>query len=199
MSSEKHVLPFYLFPPIEWWLLFLNHPCEIEIHESWIKQTYRNRYEICGPNGRMNLIVPTVKKSRTSFADTLIDSRENWQVHHYRSLEAGYNRSPFFEFYKDELNELFESATGSLMEFNERALRWSMNKLEIEPEVVFTRDYLKETPFDHRTVNLTDYDGQYLQVFQEKLGFVNGLSILDLLFNLGPSAGAYLYSAASSV
>jgi len=199
MSSEKHVLPFYLFPPIEWWLLYLNHRCEIEIHESWIKQTYRNRYEICGPNGRMNLIVPTVKKSRTSFADTQIDSRESWQVHHYRSLEASYNRSPYFEFYKDELNELFEGAVGSLLDFNEKALRWIMNKLEIEREVQFTTDFLREYPLDHRTQDLTHFDGEYLQVFQEKLGFVNGLSILDLLFNLGPSAGAYLFSAASSV
>ena len=199
MSNEKHLLPFYLFPPIEWWLLFLEHSCEIEIHESWIKQTYRNRYEICGPNGRMKLIVPTVKRSRISFADTLIDSRENWNVHHFRSLEAGYNRSPFFEFYKDGLRELFEGARGSLVEFNENALRWSMKKLEIERNIQFTSDYLKEHPLDHRSKDLTSYRGEYSQVFQEKRGFVNGLSVLDLLFNLGPAAGAYLHSAASSV
>jgi len=196
--SLKHVLPCYLFPPIGWWKLFIENPCEIEIHESWIKQTYRNRFEICGPNGRMNLIVPTVKKSRTSFAETLIDSRENWISHHFRSLEAGYNRSPYFEFYKDELEALLKGSTGRLLELNENALKWCMTKLEIDRELEFTKDFVKEHPSDHRLEALNSPQGEYLQVFQEKLGFTGGLSVLDLLFNLGPASGSFLYSASSS-
>lgn len=199
MRPGLHVLPLYLFPPIHWWQIFLSGKNEIEIHESWIKQTLRNRYEICGPNGRMKLIVPTVKKTRKSFADTEIDNREEWQLNHYRSLEAAYNKSPYFEFYRDELWTLLSEAHGLLWEFNSNALKWCIGKLQVDADISYTNTFRHEYLHDHRRSDLNEGGSEYIQVFQEKHGFTRGLSILDLLFNLGPEAASFVYSTTSSV
>ena len=74
---------------------------QFEVHEHFIKQTQRNRLEILGPNGRQLLVIPTLKSAgKRTTGNVKISHAENWQKEHWKSLEAAYQRSPYFEFYE---------------------------------------------------------------------------------------------------
>ena len=80
----------------------------IDIHENYIKQSFRNRCEIYGANGKLSLIIPTVRKGNTPQKDVRIDYGQNWQKIHWKSLESSYRSSPYFEFYEDKFIHLYE-------------------------------------------------------------------------------------------
>jgi len=146
----------------------------------------------------MKMIVPTVKKTRRSFKDVKIDFRESWALQHIRSLEACYNRSPYFEYYKDELCDLFFQPPELLWELNVLAIRWCLKKMHIDKELNFTKDYKHQVALDFRRGEIPFQKKPYNQVFDEKNGFDADLSVLDLLFNRGPESADLLYSSTSS-
>ncbi|MCB9245437.1 MAG: WbqC family protein [Flavobacteriales bacterium] len=191
------LLPLFLFPEIRWWQIFLKGQIvQIELCESWVKQTGRSRYEIGGPNGRQLLVVPTSKGSRTRLSEVEIEAGNTWATQHWRALQTAYNSTPFFAHYKDELRELLFSEQRNLSELSRNGLEWVCEKLGIEQELTFTKSYEHLAPNDFRYTELNvKNDIRYPQVFEEKLGFMANLSVLDLLFHTGPEALIYLLSA----
>jgi hypothetical protein len=172
----------------------------LEVHGNYQKQTFRNRAEIYGANGKLALSVPVryTQKNRQLFKDVKISYDENWQHHHLMSLISAYSMSPFFEFYIDDLMTLFKIQFKFLLDLNlkcleilEEALQVYIpkavtTKFEINPKDIIDYRYLSQKK------NTANTYTPYTQVFSEKHGFKADLSILDLLFNEGPNSELYL-------
>lgn len=185
-------------PPISWfWAYLTGREGEIllEKNEHFPKQTYRNRCHIHSPNGRLALSIPVQKGSgaHTAFKDTRISVHHPWQKIHWRSLEAAYRSSAFFEFYEDELAPFYEKRFDFLFDFNEQLLALVFKWLKLEmvhgETEVFKKDY-PETAADYREAIHPKKDpirvlSPYYQVFSDRNGFLSDLSIVDLLFNHG--------------
>lgn len=176
-----------------------------ENEDNYQKQTYRNRQYIYGANGSLLLNIPikhTGKKNiRQKYKEVKIEQDFNWQTIHWRSLEAAYRTSPFFEFYEDELIHLFEKEYKFLLDFNYDCYQAVCNCLQLEQTLQKTQEYIHqiEQPniIDKRylinaKLKPTVKFEHYTQVFEDKYGFIPNLSILDLLFNEGPNSLNYL-------
>jgi len=171
-----------------------------EMDDNFQKQTNRNRMYIYSPNGIQLLNIP-VKHSKTAHQktkDIQLETAFDWQKQHFKSLEAAYRSSPFFEYFEDNIVPIFEKKHKFLMDLN-------LQTMEIVSKCLrFEFDYNETTEYFHTIEDKTDLrhliNGKkdtsifepYTQVFEEKNGFLNNLSILDLLFNEGRHALEYL-------
>tara|TARA_B110000977_G_scaffold124654_1_gene159648 strand:+ start:106 stop:720 length:615 start_codon:yes stop_codon:yes gene_type:complete len=171
-----------------------------EVNDSYQKQTYRNRCYIYGANGKLGLYIPVQysQKNRQNTSEILIDNSSNWQSTHWKSLESAYKKSPYFEYYQDELISLFTRKKNSLLVFNLECIEVVNRCLNLDIDSSKTINFNKEKKEnDYRYLVNARKESEikinpYIQVFQEKHGFINNLSILDLLFNEGPNAKSYL-------
>lgn len=195
------------FAPIRYFSKLASYPeIYIEQHENFVKQTYRNRTVILGANGLISLIVP-VEKGRAQkirIKDLRIAYDEEWQRNHWRTIFSAYNSSPFFEYYADDIEPFFQKKHEFLFDFNQQITETILEALDMEANFIFTEDFeqIPESCLNFREqispkLHLIQPDRHfeaqpYTQVFSEKFGFVPDLSILDLLFNEGPSAGEIL-------
>lgn len=185
------------FPPIDAYKTLVEHDIlQIEKYEHYQKLSYRNRCYVAGPNGRMILSVPLSrgKNQRTVMKDVRISNEEKWQDLHWKTLVSAYRRSPWFEYYEAELQELFERPFNFLLDWNLTCFEWANSKLGIQIPVTFTESYQKEV------IGVTDAresilpgevkvgEPTYTQVFQDRTGFISDLSVLDLLFCEGKQA-----------
>ena len=159
------------------------------------KQTYRNRTEIYGANGKLKLTIPI---SYNKFQKNQLDSEvkifndSSWQRDHWKSLESAYRSSPFFEFYEDDLYPFFQRRHEKLMDLNIALIKKIFSLLEI---VIKFKKTNKVDEFSELICakQKTIYKiPTYHQVFNSKYGFIGNLSILDLIFNVGPESNNYL-------
>jgi len=186
----------YLAPIGYYAILLQNKDCTIEYYENFIKQSIRNRCEIYGANGKLRLTIPKKREgsSRTKITNIKISYKENWQRLHWNSIISAYNSSPFFKYYKDEIKSFFNQKEPFLINFNNKIQEVILNLLEEKVS------YTNSTKYHHTGdfTDLRDYhwkiknQDRYDQVFMEKHSFIANLSILDLLFNLGPASTYYL-------
>ena len=127
-----------------------------------------------------------------------ISYTENWQIKHWRSITSAYNHAPFFEFYKDEIYSILMEKNIYLFELNYKLIKIITSNLEIKlPGISLNWEKLPSNYIDKRNEihPKREHDENYInynQVFSRKFGFTSNLSILDLLFNLGPDAHLYL-------
>lgn len=172
-----------------------------EKFDNYQKQTYRNRTSIYGPNGKLDLNIPVIysQKNRQLFQNVEIYNGEKWQLQHLKSIETAYRTSPFFEFYIDDLVQLFENTFTNLMDFNLSCLNLVIKCLELGLNYSFTENYQVDTyhnidgrPLINARKEIPHQFERYAQVFEQKHGFISNLSILDLLFNEGPNTEIYL-------
>jgi hypothetical protein len=161
----------------------------IEIWETYRKQTIRNHCNIYGPNGRQKLSIPVIKVhgNHTLTKDIRISCLQNWQQIHWRSIETAYNNSPFFLYYRDYFEPFYLKKFDFLLDFNAKLLEIIFMILRIEKQIGFTDHY--ENRMEDRPSYIFP---PYTQVFSPKSGFLSNLSIIDLIFNLGPDANDYL-------
>lgn len=171
-----------------------------EVKDSYQKQTYRNRCYIYGANGKLGLHIPVKysQKNRQNTNEILIDNSSNWQSTHWKSLESSYKGSPFFEYYQDELISLFNKKKDCLLAFNFECIEVINSCLNLRIDYLKSLEFNKEkqqNEYRHLVNARKEFDvkiNPYIQVFQEKHGFINNLSILDLMFNEGPNTKSYL-------
>jgi len=188
--------------PIQYYLKLLEYPSILFEHcEHYEKQTYRNRCCIYGANGKLNLIIPTQHTGkRIIIKDVNISYENDWQKLHWRSIQTAYRSSPYFEYYEDELAPFFTKKYKLLIEFNEALQLRMLGILGLKIKSSYTTSYQEHyvDTKDYRTAihsKLQAPDSEFLtysQVFENKHGFIPNLSIIDLLFNLGPDAVSYL-------
>ena len=174
-----------------------------EIDDNFLKQTYRTRSYIYAANGKLILNIPVIhtQKNRQKYKDVKIANDYKWQDLHWKSLLSAYSTSPFFEYYEDELRPLFNMKTDFILDFNLKCFEVICDCLQLELNITKTETFEKtvENKSDFRyLVNAKKEYHQtfecYTQVFGDKHGFINNLSILDLLFNEGPNALNYIES-----
>jgi len=196
------LLPTY-FPSISHFVAMAqSEKIVFEMEDNFQKQTNRNRTYIYSPNGiqLLNIPVKHSKQIHQKTKDVKIETDFDWQKQHFKSLEAGYRSSPFFEYFEDEIRPVFEKKYTFLVDLNFEAMNIVSKCLRMKFEYETTTEYFREvdsnTILDFRTLADGKKDASqfetYTQVFEEKHGFLNNLSILDLLFNEGRYALDYL-------
>ena len=179
------------------YILFRFTNIRIEQYESYPKMSFRNRCVVAGSNGLVNLSVPLEggRNRQQLMKDVRISYSTRWQTAHLRTLESCYSRSPYFEFYRDDVWKLFERKEAYLLDLNLAILDWLKKVIKLPGQVSLTAHYQKEYPTDvtdRRNAilpkNFQDQPQnlQYTQVFEDRIGFQPNLSILDFLFCSGP-------------
>ena len=200
------------FGPVQWYQkLYRYDRCLIEQNDSYQKQTYRNRCIIATANGLQALTVPVEHSTSDTHHSTLvkdlrISDHNQWRRVHWNALQSAYSESPFFDYYADDLQSFFEKKYDFLIDFNEAIRQKVCQLIDIHPQVSYTTEYISD--IQHQTSDTTDLrdiihakhplpdtDFQpksYWQVFASRYGFQPNLSILDLLFCMGPESVFYL-------
>ncbi len=173
----------------------------IEQYDNYLKQTYRNRCRIATSNSIMDLSIPVQKNgTKCKTKDIRIAYSDNWQQIHWRAIESAYSSSPFFEYYRDDFEPFFQIKKEFLIDLNIELQSLVLNLIDISTPVSLTtgyKDNFLEKEFDLRDLfhPKKEYPyalKPYYQVFQRKFGFQKDLSIIDLLFNMGPESVFYL-------
>ena len=206
----KALLSTTYFGPVQWYQkLYRYEEVEIEQWESFQKQSYRNRCLIATTQGVQALTVPVERNSPLStldsqlIKDVRISDHGNWRHLHWNALVSAYGESPFFEYYQDDIRPFFEKRWEYLFDFNEVIREKMCELLDIQPKVNYSLEFKQSTVnknIDYREGTqpkhpMTDPDFEpksYYQVYQQKHGFLANLSVLDLLFNMGPECIFYL-------
>jgi hypothetical protein len=200
--------------PIIYYALILHEGSSftVEQHDHYTKQTYRNRCRILGGNGVIDLAIPVVKNhgKKTFMKDIIIDEESPWRAIHWKSINSAYASSPFFEFVSDYYLPLYSKKQKYLIDFNCKLLSVTLELLNIGLKYSLSDSFkpsdsstdLRESihpkrPFESNT--LAYKLPPYQQVFSDRHGFKEDLSILDLLFNEGQSAGQILRSSLSEI
>ncbi len=170
-----------------------------EVEDNFQKQTNRNRMYIYSPNGKQLLNVPVKHSSlaHQKTKDIKIEKAFDWQKLHFKSLEAAYRSSPFFEYFEDAISPIYTKKQTFLLDLNFQTLEIVYKCLQLAADWKKTEEYFHEVPttdFRHLANGKKDLHEfePYTQVFGDKYGYLDNLSILDLLFNEGRHALDYL-------
>ena len=164
--------------PVEWYRQFLANPSavQIEVMESFPKQTYRNRCTIATPDEPLTLTVPVKRVDSKQFTrDVEISYQKRWQHQHWIALVSAYKRTPYFDYYADFFRPFYEQETRFLVDLNE-----GLHKVIVH---LMANDEPRIKSQEQRLITTVDWAGQNLEST-----FGNGQSILDILFEYGPES-----------
>ncbi len=200
--EKRILLSSHYFPCITYFACLVNsNRSIIDFGEYFVKQSYRNRCLIYSANGVLPLSIPVEKKGKTYMTDVGIDTNSDWKTLHWRAICSAYNSSPFFEFYSDDLKKIFFTKHNSLIEFNNSLLLHICKEIGMSKKLETNSTYLEAmyTDTDLRTTlnpksksDIVIELPRYIQIFESKHGYIENLSILDLLFHEGPETYNYL-------
>jgi hypothetical protein len=172
-----------------------------DIYEGWRKMSFRNRCVVVGGNGPINLSIPVLegREQKKPLKEVMIDNRKPWQSQHWKTITSCYKRSPWFDFFEPELNQLYRQPVELLHEWNRTCLEWVIGKLGLAIHVDYLQCVQGEKGSDRvldwrnkltpKTLQ-TDFPNpvRYHQVFEDRIGFIPHVSVLDLLFCEGKNA-----------
>lgn len=201
----KPLLTTAYFGPVQYYSKLKNtKDAVIEVYDTYMKQTYRNRCNIFSSNGSIALSIPVDKPSgKVLTKDVRISYAENWQKNHFKAIESAYRSSPFYEYYMPEFEPILAQKHNFLIDLNSELHNLLLELLQLDVSLEYTTDYIVNDSnkfADYREVISPKYKKQdnefnpkpYYQVFADKHGFQPNMSILDLLFNEGPNSYEYL-------
>lgn len=204
MNSEKSgiLLDLQYLPPVQWWAKSVSaDKVLLEACEHYTKGSYRNRCHIAGAQGVLPLSIPlrSGKNSQKPIKEVRIADDAGWQAQHRTSIRSAYGKSPFYEFYADDIMPFFEKTYTFLWDWNIELIQCLVDLIGLDVTFEETKTYQKETgedlldfrggvhPNPRKQIADPDFEPQaYQQVFTEKHGFLPNLSILDALFCKGP-------------
>ena len=197
---------------VEWYRQFLANPSavQIEVMESFPKQTYRNRCTITQPVGDeamrrlgerretgnslplregqgvglLTLSVPVKRAdSKQLTRDVEISYQQRWQHQHWIALMSAYKRTPYFDYYADFFRPFYEQETRFLVDFNEKIHEVIVELMKNNASIGVKKDNINNfcAAPTLRLAKTTDWQGLDLEPC-----FGHGQSILDLLFEYGP-------------
>lgn len=200
------ILPPAFLPPAGWLAaMFTGVPVFVEVHGNYIRQSIRSRFSIAAANGRLLLSaeLQNCRKNHLQYDEVHISERRNWKCHRLKSIASAYAKSPYYQYYHDDFEDLFMADIVELKSFSEHLLTGIFKLMKISPAYSETGQWQAQYP-DSLDLRREDVffsalvQPAYTQVFQERHGFLPGLSIIDLLFCKGPASADYLekYGAA---
>ena len=168
-----------------------------EVSDNYQKQTFRNRTYIYGANGKLGLFIPVIHthKNRELFKDVKISYESNWMDLHLKSLQSAYRSSPYFEYFEDDFIKLYSEKEKFIVDFNIKCIKLISVLLDIDLNYKISNEYVEKT---NDIIDLRDLSNarkekkietpKYIQVFESKHGYLNNLSILDLIFSEGKNS-----------
>ncbi len=175
---------------IGYWEKFIQKPSPFNLNHTFQKQSALSQFSICGPNGLIKLSIPTKKATRRGpYSKVEIDYSSKWQSEHWKSIENAYIKSPFFIYYDYKIEPIFKKQYRYLCDFNIAMTLAVKNVLRLNEIGEITQG---DAIFYDELAS--DFTRVYPQVYDDKNDFIPNLSILDLLFNLGPETLDYLAS-----
>ena len=198
------VLSTAYFAPVAYYaLLFHEKEVVIEAHENYNKQSYRNRMFIGTNQGPLALSVNVEKgyETKCPIQEVKLSSHGDWLHQHEIALMSNYGSSPFYEYYIDDILEVLRGEEKTLFGLNEKLRERICELIGLSVKIQYSENYL-----ENGSVNLRDLRNNlhpkkeilqavpefvakpYYQVAGQKQPFMPNLSILDLLFNLGPES-----------
>ena len=194
-----HLVPSYL-PSLTYYWHIVNSNVIFNLSTKYQKQTTRNRCMIMSANGPQKLIIPVrhSKKENEILHDhnVKIDNTQNWKVKHWKSIQNAYRSSPFFEFYEEGFFKVFFNNEKLLYSFNINIISHINNILGVKKNIEISNRKISHEKYDKKLMNIKKYFyynvPPYNQVFMSKFKFIPNLSILDLIFNMGPKSINYL-------
>ena len=194
-------IPTYFSPISQYSEIFNSDAVVFEMEDNFQKQSYRNRCYIYNSNGKQLLSIPVkheVKEARKKTKDTLVENDFSWQDQHFKSLKIAYRTSPFFDFFEDDIAPIFEKKYKYLHDINIDTFLFITDALQLSSDFIKTTEY-EVNPIQSDSRQLAEIKKQpktlvdkYIQMFDDKHGFIPNLSILDLLFMEGPNTESYL-------
>lgn len=194
------LLPTY-FPSLLFWKIILKNNFFWMKNSYYKKQTLRNRMFIHGANGKLMLSIPIRHSGinqKRFYDDVSIDSSSDWKKNHFKSIKIAYQSSPYFEFYEEDLKNFYQVETSNLYNFNlksvELVLKWlemGTNNRTIDFNIEIYKQSKNIKEIDNREIKKKS-NIKYIQTFEDKNGFIDGLSILDMIFNCGPKTKDYI-------
>ena len=217
MQNQKVILASVYLGPIQWYSKLLQHDeIVIEQHEHYIKQTWRNRMRIVGPNARPNdsvgrgvqdLVIPVHFRNHMPMNEVTINYDEAWQRQHWQSIRSAYGNSPFFDFYADYFSPFYEKNSShpeKLVDYNDELLKLTLRLLKSDKKIIPSNEFIEspENCSDFRSLispkipieeDPSFISKRYLQVFEDRHGFIPNLSIIDLLCCVGPASKEILF------
>lgn len=194
-------IPTYFAPISQYAAIYQAESVTFELEDNYQKQTYRNRCYIYGANGKLALNIPVkhnTTQGRKKTKDTLVENDFPWQQQHYKSLQSAYRSSPFFEFFEEDLLNIFNKKYTFLQDLNIDTHLFVTDALQMEQNFAKTSSYeLTPNSTDYRDLAIAKKGieiemDSYIQMFDDKHGFIPNLSILDLLFMEGPNTISFL-------
>ncbi|MDY6297185.1 MAG: WbqC family protein [Alloprevotella sp.] len=172
-----------------------------ERHENFLKQTYRNRMVIAAASGPLTLSIPVAHTGgKVPICEVEVSTHGNWTHLHWQAIVSAYRQTPFFDYYADDIRPFFEHPPRFLVELNEGLRLTVCRLLGITTPLHPTQSFHERVPEDVEDCRtlisprcpLSDdkrfQPAPYYQVFSSRHGFLPGLSICDLLFNMGPES-----------
>jgi len=212
MTTDEIVLSTAYLPPVEYfYLIMTSGRVLIERNENYVKQTYRNRCIIAGPNGKQTLVIPVLhgNTSKSHIAATEIDYSKRWIPVHIGAIESSYRNSPYYDYYSDAIFMAISRKYRYLIDLNMDLLNTLTKYLSISSAIEFTTGYIKNcskkedfryllSPKSNSPVKGFNPE-PYQQIFDERNGFFPNLSIIDLLFNTGPGSTVHILGQSSGI
>jgi len=193
MNKKEAIIPISYFSPISHIVIMHQYDTKIELKENYQKRSFRNKCRILGANGILDLSIPLLKgKTNSRIEDVGISYSQDWISNHLASIRSGYGTSPYFEFYYYKIENILKHRYPYLLDLSLATFEFLV-EAKIISDFNFTKVYQKILTNENLDLRNNIHDNvfnipSYSQVFEDKFGFVSDLSILDLLFNLGPES-----------
>lgn len=206
MAGNNLLLSTAYLAPVGYFATMARYPAAtIEKHETYIRQSFRNRCMIAAANGLLTLTVPVKRGSfhNVPIKDIEIDYSRRWVPVHTRSIVSAYRNSPYFDYYADEILGIIGTRTPKLLDLNMILTEHISGILDISTKISFSQTFTQplgladDLRYSVSPKVIDRYQNgivfpTYLQSFSDRYPFQHDLSIIDLIFNLGPAAGKYL-------
>lgn len=206
MHSENIIANSHILPCVQEYIkIHQANKVYIDIAHRFQKQTFRNRFYIATAHGALPLIVPVCQgKTQLLLKEVKINYDQPWQRTHLRTIKSAYGSAPYFIYFMDEFERIYETQFEYLYELNNALYAWLFKQFKTQSQLsnIVDGDHyiikiegkiddleVSKPTTDIREIFQTDNANliaePYSQVFIDKTGFIPNLSILDFLFNCG--------------
>jgi hypothetical protein len=178
-------------------LLYKEKQVCFDSHAPFTKMSFKNKMVILSAQGPLALTIPIVggRDQKTAINNIHIAYDAPWQAQHFKALKTCYKRAPYFEYYEADLEKLYSTKTELLIDFLEACHQFLQKAVKGKWELIQYNEYaqkIKEEetkkeihPWQPNNYAQFPIQHEYQQVFTSPSGFIQNLSILDMLFCVG--------------